>query len=66
MNLGNNKQPIYICDKCERMINNRKDVCKHYTYDSKTYAVKRDFELCKNCEKELREWLKGRHINIKF
>lgn len=26
MNLGNNKQPIYICDKCERMINNRKDV----------------------------------------
>ena len=35
---------------------------KYYSYDPKTYAPKKDFDLCRSCEKEFRRWLKEKPI----
>ena len=37
---------------------------KYYSYDPKTYAPKKDFDLCANCEKKFRKWLKEKDISI--
>ena len=63
MNISKNThKPIYICDKCNKRINytykQGRKVYKYYSYDSKTYAPKKDFDLCESCEKKFRKWLK--------
>lgn len=71
MNIGDNRHPRYICDKCGleiKYIDKRGFVginryCKN-THKDPVY--KKSFDLCKNCEKDFRKWLEGKHISIKF
>lgn len=67
MNISKNThKPIYICDKCGKRIDYEyrqgRIVYKYYSYDPKTYAPKKDFDLCKSCEKKFRNWLKEKPI----
>ena len=67
MNISKNThKPIYICDKCNQRIDytyrQGRKIYKYYSYDPKTYAPKKDFDLCKSCEKEFRTWLKEKTI----
>lgn len=64
MNKGTSARPIYICDKCGYEINYiyRKGFAVHkYAKWSNSCYVK-DFDLCTNCEKKFREWLKEKEI----
>lgn len=63
MNLGGTKwNNKYICDKCKKEIpfiyrkGFKGNVYHHYVSEVNKTAHK-DFDLCKNCEKKLREWL---------
>lgn len=67
MNIGkDNRHPCYICDKCNKRIDyiyrQGRKVYKYYSYNPKTYCPKKDFDLCKSCEKKFREWLKEKPI----
>lgn len=67
MNISKNThKPIYICDKCNKRIDytyrQGRKIYKYYSYDPKTYAPKKDFDLCRSCEKEFRRWLKEKPI----
>lgn len=67
-NIGkDSRHPKYICDKCGNEILyiggkgfvgiNR--YCKN-THRDQVY--KKDFDLCQNCEKKFRKWLKEKEI----
>lgn len=67
MNIGKCKsRPKYICDKCGQVIpyvyQKRFEINKYYKHRKYDYAIKKEFDLCKNCEKEFREWLKKKPI----
>lgn len=67
MNISKNThRPVYICDKCSKKIEfeyrKGRKVNKYYKYNSKTYTAKKDFDLCSECEKEFRKWLKEKPI----
>lgn len=69
MNISKNThKPIYICDKCNQRIDytyrQGRKIYKYYSYDPKTYAPKKDFDLCTDCEKKFRKWLKEKDISI--
>lgn len=67
MNISKNThKPVYICDKCSKRIDytyrQGRKVYKYYSYNPKTYAPQKDFDLCRSCEKEFRKWLKEKPI----
>lgn len=68
MNIGKDKRhPKYICDKCgnEIMYIQQKGFVGINRYCKNTYRdinYKKDFDLCKNCEKTFRNWLKEKEI----
>lgn len=67
MNISKNThKPIYICDKCNKRIDytyrQGRNIYKYYIYNPKNYTPKKDFDLCRSCEKEFREWLKEKPI----
>lgn len=66
-NIGECKsKPKYVCDKCGQTIPYvyRKGfaVNKHYKQKKYDYSVRKEFDLCDNCEKKLKEWLKIKEI----
>lgn len=69
MNIGQCKnRPQYVCDKCGKSIpytyQKGFEVYKYYKQNKYDYSIKKDFDLCKSCEKEFREWLKEKPIPI--
>ena len=66
MNIGTTRHPKYICDKCGNSIRytHRKGFVGLYTYAKreKNSIFKKQFDLCTNCEKKLRKWLKQKEI----
>ncbi len=67
MKLGDNRWHYkYICDKCGQEIKyiGQKGFVgiNHYYKSTKGTIQKRDFDLCANCEKLLRKWLKEKEI----
>lgn len=68
MNVGKDKRhPRYICDKCKNEIQfvHQKGFVGINRYCKNTHrdqVYKKDFDLCKNCEKKFREWLKKEEI----
>ena len=66
MNTGTTRNPKYLCDKCgyEIQYSHRKGFVGLYTYAKreKNSIFKKEFDLCSNCEKRLREWLNEREI----
>lgn len=64
MNIGDNAKPKYICDKCKTEIpyTYRKgfEVHKYAKWTNSCYT--KHFDLCKNCENKLREWLNTKKI----
>lgn len=61
MNIGTTRHSKYICDKCKSEIrySYRKGFIGLYTYAKreKNSIFKKEFDLCSNCEKKLKEWL---------
>ena len=63
MNIGkDNRHPKYICDKCNNVIyyepqKGFSGLNKYYKQKPASNPIKRDFELCDNCEKKFRQWL---------
>lgn len=68
MNIGKDKRhPRYICDKCGNEIYyiNKKGFVGINRYCKNTHRdinYKKDFDLCANCEKKFRKWLKTKDI----
>ncbi len=68
MNAGKDKRhPRYICDKCGNEISyiaQKGFVGLNKYYKQKTCwdIIRKDFDLCSNCEKKFREWLKEKEI----
>lgn len=68
MNIGkDNRHPKYICDKCGRKISfiYRKGFTDLNNYCKRTKqntGYKKDFDLCGNCEKKFRAWLKEKEV----
>lgn len=68
MNIGkkNRWHSKYICDKCGKEIyyiaQKGIPVVKYYKQDKASDPIKKDFDLCKSCEKKFREWLKTKEI----
>lgn len=66
MNIGTTRHPKYICDKCgaEIQYTYKKGFVGLYTYAKreKNSIFKKSFDLCANCEKKLRKWLKEKEI----
>ena len=68
MNVGKNKRhPKYICDKCGEEIPfvHQKGFVGINRYCKSTHRdinYKKDFDLCKNCEKKFRQWLKEKEV----
>ena len=68
MRIGKTKNPSkYKCDKCGIELNFRsggggfKHIHKYYKAGLSSIPYK-DFDLCTNCEKKFREWLKEKPI----
>ena len=63
MNLGDNRwHSKYICDKCKNVIpyitkKGYRDNLYHHYVSTVNHINHKDFDLCRNCEKKLREWL---------
>lgn len=68
MNIGkDNRHPRYKCDKCGNEIHfiHQKGFVglnKYYKQRHHDYINKKAFDLCENCEKKLRKWLKEKEI----
>lgn len=66
MNLGTTRHPKYFCDKCGEEIRYtyKRGFVGLYTYASreKNSIFKKKFDLCSNCEKKLKIWLKEKEI----
>lgn len=68
MNTGKDKRhPRYICDKCGQEIAfvHQKGFVGINRYCKSTHRdinYKKDFDLCKGCEKKFRKWLKEKEI----
>ena len=68
MNVGkDNRHPKYICDKCGTTIYYQpqkgfEGLNKYYKQKPCSNPIKKNFDLCDNCEKKFREWLKTKEI----
>lgn len=68
MNLGKGRwHSKYICDKCHEEIPyiEQKGFVGINHYSRATYrnpVYKKSFDLCQNCEKKFRKWLKDREL----
>ena len=67
MNIGKGRwHSKYICDKCKQEIPyiGQKGFVgiNHYSKSTQRETLKKAFDLCASCEKELREWLKEKPI----
>ena len=67
MNIGKGRwHSKYICDKCKQEIPyiGQKGFVgiNHYSKSTQRETLKKTFDLCASCEKELREWLKEKPI----
>ena len=67
MNIGECKnKPKYVCDKCGKVIpytyQKGFEIYKYYKQNKYDYSIKKDFDLCKSCEKKFRDWLKEKPI----
>ena len=67
MNIGKGRwNSKYICDKCKQEIPyiGQKGFVgiNHYSKSTQRETLKKTFDLCASCEKELREWLKEKPI----
>jgi len=68
MNIGkDNKHPKYICDKCKSIIYYEPQkgfagLNKYYKQKPASNPLKKNFDLCDNCEKKFREWLNTKEI----
>lgn len=68
MNIGKDKRhPRYICDKCKREISyipkkGFKGLNKYYKQKPCWDTVKKNFDLCDECEEKFREWLEQKEI----
>lgn len=68
MNVGkDNRHPKYICDKCGTTIHYQphkgfKGLNKYYKQKPCSNPIKKNFDLCDNCEKKFREWLNTKEI----
>jgi len=68
MNIGQGRwKSKYICDKCGNEISyiGQKGFVGINRYCKNTYrnpVYKKDFDLCKTCEKKFREWLETKEI----
>ena len=64
MNIGGSRwHNKYICDKCKKEIffiarKGFKDNLYHHYVSEPSRTAHKDFDLCGNCEKKLRIWLK--------
>ena len=64
----NTHKPKYICDKCGKEIigyhkNSKRHVVPNKYYKADRYGQpKKDFDLCRSCEKKFREWLSEKEI----
>ena len=71
MNKSRNKRkPKYICDRCNKEIpySYRKGflgIHKYYKQNNKEMTLKKDFDLCNNCEIKLKKWLKTKEIETR-
>lgn len=69
MNIGECKnRPKYICDKCGQVIpyvyQKGFVVNKYYKQKKYDYVIKKEFDLCDSCKKELEKWLKQKSSRI--
>ena len=67
MNKGNNVKPKYVCDKCGEQIRYyaRRGLVGRYNYGIfRDYSYHKAFDLCSRCNRELKEWLKEKPINL--
>lgn len=68
MNVGkDNRHPRYICDKCGNEIFYIKQkgfvgINRYCKNTHKDINYKKDFDLCKKCEKKFRQWLKEKEL----
>lgn len=67
MNIGECKnKPKYVCDKCGEVIpytyQKGFEIYKYYKQNKYDYSIKKDFDLCKSCEKKFRDWLREKPI----
>lgn len=68
MNRGTTRYPKYFCDKCGMEIGYtyREGFVGLYTYAKreKNSIFKKSFDLCKNCENELQNWICNNETSI--
>ena len=68
MNLGDNRwHSKYICDKCKQEIKyigqrGFVGINHYYKLNRGQASPYKDFDLCSNCEKKLKEWLNTQEI----
>lgn len=67
MNISKNKKnPVYKCDKCGATIDFKYrrgyQVHKYFKWDKYSYAPKKEFDLCENCERLFRNWLNTKEL----
>lgn len=68
MNIGkDNKHPKYICDKCKSIIYYEPQkgfagLNKYYKQKPASNPLKKNFDLCDNCENKFREWLNTKEM----
>ena len=68
MNIGKDRiHPKYICDKCGNRIYYQpqkgfRGLNKYYKQKPVSGPIKKNFDLCDNCEIKFREWLNTREI----
>ena len=68
MNIRSNANPKYICDKCGEPIRYyaRRGLVGRYNYGIfRDYSYHKAFDLCSRCNRELKEWLKNRNIEMR-
>lgn len=68
MNIGKDKRhPRYICDKCGNVISyipkkGFAGLNKYYKQKPCWDTIRKNIDLCDNCENKFREWLKEKEI----
>lgn len=59
------KTEVYSCDRCGKVVPEVITFKKSISTPDNLFRIsKHDFDLCKNCEKKLRYWLKSDKIKV--